>query len=43
MSIDVKQIGEKVERESKVLEAVRGEIEKVIIGQGEMIERLRVV
>ena len=42
MSIDVKQIGEKVEKESRVLEAVRSEIEKVIIGQEYMIERLLV-
>jgi MoxR-like ATPase len=40
MSIDVKKIGEKVEKESRVLAGVRGEIEKVIIGQEYMIERL---
>jgi MoxR-like ATPase len=40
MSIDVKKIGEKVERESQVLTRVRGEIDKVIIGQQHMIERL---
>lgn len=40
MSIDVKQIGEKVEKESLVLARVRSEIEKVIIGQEHMIERL---
>ena len=42
MSIDVKQIGEKVEKESRVLTAVRSEIEKVIVGQEYMIERLLV-
>ncbi|MCK4548670.1 MAG: AAA family ATPase, partial [Candidatus Krumholzibacteria bacterium] len=40
MSIDVKKIGEKVEKESQVLARVRSEIEKVIIGQEYMIERL---
>ncbi len=40
MSIDVKKIGEKVEKESRVLAGVRSEIEKVIIGQEYMIERL---
>ena len=40
MSIDVKKIGEKVEKESLVLAGVRNEIEKVIIGQEYMIERL---
>ena len=40
MTIDVKQIGEKVQKESAVLGRVRGEIEKVIIGQEYLIERL---
>jgi MoxR-like ATPase len=40
MTIDVKQIGEKVQKESAVLARVRGEIEKVIIGQEYLIERL---
>ena len=40
MAIDVKKIGEKVEKEAKVLAGVRAEIEKVIIGQEYMIERL---
>ena len=40
MSIDVKQIGEKVEKESAVLARVRSEIEKIIVGQEYMIERL---
>jgi MoxR-like ATPase len=42
MAIDVKQIGEKVQKESAVLVRVRGEIEKVIIGQEYLIERLLV-
>jgi MoxR-like ATPase len=42
MTIDVKQIGERVERESAVLARVRGEIEKVIVGQEYLIERLLV-
>ena len=40
MSIDVKQIGEKVQKESALLDRVRGEIEKVIIGQEYLVERL---
>lgn len=42
MALDVKQIGEKVEKESALLTQIRGEIEKVIIGQKYMIERLLV-
>ncbi len=42
MAIDVKKIGEKVEKESAVLDQVRSEIQKVIIGQEYMIERLLV-
>ena len=42
MAIDVKQIGEKVQKESAVLDRVRGEIEKVIIGQEYLIERLMI-
>ena len=40
MSIDVKQIGEKVARESAVLDRIRSEIGKIIVGQEYMIERL---
>jgi MoxR-like ATPase len=40
MSIDVKKIGEKVEKESVLLSSVRSEIGKVIVGQEYMIERL---
>ena len=40
MAIDVKKIGEKVQKESALLARVRGEIEKVIIGQEYLIERL---
>jgi len=32
MTVDVKKIGEKVERESAVLKRIRDEIEKVIVG-----------
>jgi MoxR-like ATPase len=42
MAIDVKQIGERVQKESAVLARVRGEIEKVIIGQEYLVERLLV-
>ena len=42
MSIDVKKIGDKVEKESAVLDQVRAEVRKVIIGQEYMIERLLV-
>ncbi|HSG27592.1 MAG TPA: MoxR family ATPase [Candidatus Krumholzibacterium sp.] len=40
MSIDVKQIGEKVARESAILSRIRGEIGKIIVGQEYMVERL---
>jgi MoxR-like ATPase len=40
MPIDVKQIGAKVEQEKAVLDNVRTEIRKVIVGQDELIERL---
>jgi MoxR-like ATPase len=40
MTIDVKQIGAKVEQEKAILDRVRGEIQKVIVGQEELIERL---
>ena len=40
MSIDEKKMAEKVDNESRVLAKVRSEIEKVIIGQEYMIERL---
>jgi MoxR-like ATPase len=40
MPIDVKQIGAKVEQEKAILDAVRTEIRKVIVGQEELIERL---
>ncbi len=42
MAIDVKKIGERVEKESTVLAGVRGEIKKVIVGQEYLIERLLV-
>jgi len=40
MAVDVKQIGERVERESAFLTQIRKEISSVIIGQEYMIERL---
>jgi MoxR-like ATPase len=42
MTIDVKQIGAKVEQEKAILDRVRVEIQKVIVGQEELIERLLV-
>jgi len=40
MTVDVKKIGEKVERESAILKRIRDEIEKVIVGQNYLIDRL---
>ena len=40
MAVDVKQIGERVERESSFLEQIRKEISSIIVGQEYMIERL---
>ena len=40
MAVDVKQIGEKVEKENALLERVRKEIGKVIVGQEYMVNRL---
>jgi len=40
MAVDVKQIGEQVERESGFLSRIRKEISSVIVGQEYMIERL---
>ena len=40
MAVDVKQIGERVERESALLERLRAEVEKVIVGQEHLVERL---
>ena len=40
MAVDVKQIGERVERESGLLGRLRGEVEKVIVGQQHLVERL---
>ena len=42
MAIDVKQIGAKVEQERATLDRVRSEIQRVIVGQEELIERLLV-
>jgi MoxR-like ATPase len=40
MAVDVKQIGERVEKESALLKEIRQEIEKIIVGQAYLIERL---
>ena len=40
MPVDVKQIGERVEKESALLARIRAEIGKVIIGQEYLIDRL---
>ena len=40
MAIDVKQIGERVEKESALLSRIRAEIGKTIIGQEYLVERL---
>jgi MoxR-like ATPase len=40
MAIDVKQIGEKVERESAVINLIRSEMHKVIVGQEGLIDGL---
>ena len=42
MAVDVKQIGEKVAKESEVLDRIRSEIRKVIVGQEMLVERLLV-
>lgn len=42
MSVDVREIGEAVARESAVLQQIRREIGKVIVGQQAMVERLLV-
>jgi len=42
MVVDVKKIGEKVEKESELLKRIRSEIEKVIVGQEYLVERLLV-
>ena len=40
MAVDVKQIAEKVEKQSAVIEQLRGEIRKVLVGQDYLVERL---
>ena len=40
MSIDVKQIGERVEKESPVIQQIRTEMHKIIVGQDELIDGL---
>lgn len=40
MAVDVKQIGERVEKESAVINQIRSEIHKVIVGQEKLIDGL---
>ncbi len=40
MAVDVKQIGEKVEKESRVISSIRNEIHKVIVGQKVLVDRM---
>ncbi len=40
MAVDVKQIGEQVEKESSIVTQIRNEIHKVIVGQKELIDGL---
>ena len=40
MAVDVKQINEKVQKESQLLERIRNEIGKVIVGQDYLVNRL---
>jgi len=42
MTLDVKQVGEQVEKESGLIHRVRSEIGKVIVGQATLVERLLV-
>ena len=40
MAVDVKQIGERVEKESAVIDRIRAEMHKVIIGQEALVDRM---
>ena len=40
MAVDVKQIGERVEKESPVIQQIRTEMHKIIVGQDELIDGL---
>jgi MoxR-like ATPase len=40
MAVDVKQIGEKVEKESSLIRRIRDEMHRVIVGQDELIDGL---
>ncbi|MEI8344982.1 MAG: MoxR family ATPase [Candidatus Omnitrophota bacterium] len=42
MTLDIKQLAEKVEKESVVIRALQAEVGKVIVGQNYLIERLMV-
>ena len=43
MAVDVKQIGERVEKESGVLQRIREEVGRIIVGQELLIDRLLMV
>ena len=40
MTVDVKQIGERVEKESPIIQQIRTEMHKIIVGQDELIDGL---
>jgi len=42
MAVDVKQIGEKVGKQSEILTRIRSEVKKIIVGQDYLIDRLLV-
>ncbi|GLI35705.1 AAA family ATPase [Desulforhabdus amnigena] len=42
MAVDVKKIGERVQEESRTIQRLRSEIQSVIVGQAELIDRLLV-
>ena len=42
MTVDVKQIGEKVQKQSQVIGRIRTEFHRVIVGQDQLIDRLLV-
>ncbi|MBT7480946.1 MAG: ATPase, partial [Flavobacteriales bacterium] len=42
LNIDIKQLNEKINKESAIIELLTMELSKVIVGQKEMIDRLLV-
>ncbi|NQT87046.1 ATPase, partial [bacterium] len=40
MAVDVKQIGERVDKERAILDRIRAEIGRVIVGQNMLVDRL---